>query len=78
MYGFLRLTHIMASILFVVKRQTVQTQIRRRKTASDQGLQCLLIDCPIRVGITMKNNTQQPLKRKWTGPINNSGKFHSA
>ena len=26
----------------------------------------------------MKNTTQQPLKWKWTGPIGNSGKFHSA
>ena len=24
----------------------------------------------------MKNTTQQPLKQKWTGPIDNSGKFH--
>ena len=24
----------------------------------------------------MKNNTQQPLKQKWTGPINSSGKIH--
>ena len=46
--------------------------------ASDQGLHCLLIDKPIKIGITMKNTTQQPLKRKWTGPSNNSGKFHSA
>ena len=26
----------------------------------------------------MKNTTQQPLKWKWTGPIDMSGKFHSA
>ena len=25
----------------------------------------------------MKNTTQQPLGRKWTGPINKRGKFHS-
>ena len=24
----------------------------------------------------MKNTTQQPLKWKWIGPIDNSGKFH--
>ena len=24
----------------------------------------------------MKNNTQQPLKWKWTGPIEKSGKFY--
>ena len=29
--------------------------------ASDKGLHCLLIDCPIMIGITMKNTTQQPL-----------------
>ena len=26
----------------------------------------------------MKNTTYQPLKRKWTGPIYNIGKFNSA
>ena len=26
----------------------------------------------------MKSTTKQPLKRKWTGPIDKSGKFHSA
>ena len=26
----------------------------------------------------MKINTQQPLKRKWTSPIDRLGKFHSA
>ena len=25
--------------------------------ASDQGLHCLLIDCPIKIGITMKKKT---------------------
>ena len=25
----------------------------------------------------MKSTTKQPLKRKWTGPIDRSGKFHS-
>ena len=24
-----------------------------------------------------KNTTKQPLKRKWTGPIDESGKLHS-
>ena len=26
----------------------------------------------------MKNTTLQPLKRKWSGPIDKIGKFHSA
>ena len=26
----------------------------------------------------MKNTIQQPLKRKWSGPIDWSGEFHSA
>ena len=45
---------------------------------SDQGLHCLLIDCSIKIGININNTNQQPLKRKWTGLIDNSGKFHSA
>ena len=26
----------------------------------------------------MKNNSEEPLKREWTGPIDNGEKFHSA
>ena len=47
--------------------------------ASDQVLHCLLLECPIYLNIIKNANTiQQPLKQKWTGPIDNSGKFHSA
>ena len=46
--------------------------------ASDQGLHCLLTECPIKMLLKMKNSIQQTLKWKWTGPIDNSGKFHLA
>ena len=45
-----------------------------QNVASDQGLHCLLTEC----SILIKNTTQQPLKWKWTGPINKSGKFNFA
>ena len=55
---FLRLTYTMASILFVVNWQTLDPDQMPQNKASDQGLHCLLIDCPIKIGITMKNTTQ--------------------
>ena len=32
----------------------------------------------IKIMVKMKNTTQQPLKLKWTCPIDKSGKYHSA
>ena len=45
-----------------------------QNVVSDQGLHCLFNKNLNK----MKNTIQQPLKRKWTGLIGNSGKFHSA
>ena len=45
---------------------------------SDQGLHCLLTECSMKNRIKMKNNSEEPLKREWTGPIDNGEKFHSA
>ena len=65
------------SFLFVGHRQTVQTQIRH-SAASDQGLHCLLTEYSFKMLIKMNKTTHQPFKRKWTGPIDKSEKFHSA
>ena len=43
--GALRVNPYKLSVLFVGHRQTVQNQIRRCKTASDQVLRCLLKNC---------------------------------
>ena len=49
------------------------------QTPQNQDLHCLLTESSIRILIKMmKNTTQQPLKQKWNGLIDNSGKFHSA
>ena len=45
---------------------------------SDQGLHCLLTENSIKFWIKVKNSTQQPLKQKWTGPIDNSRQVHLA
>ena len=45
-----------------------------QNAVSDQGLHCLLTVCSIKYEMKMKNTAE----RKWTGPIDNSGKFHSA
>ena len=45
-----------------------------QNVASDQGLQCLLTECPIKIWIKIKNTTQQPLKHKRTVPIDNTVK----
>ena len=42
--------------------------------ALDQDFHCWLTDWSIKIGIKV----QKPLKRKWTGPIDKNGKFHSA
>ena len=49
------------SVLFVGPRQTAQ------------GLHCLLVECSIKILNKNENYHQRPLKRKWTGPIDNSG-----
>ena len=73
------------SVLFVGHRQTGHIPLRRRRTGrlirtrrlisvSTVCLQNVLLEFDEK----MKNNTQLPLKRKWTGPIDNGGKIHSA
>ena len=44
---------------------------------SDQGLHSLITECFIQIWKNMKINTQQPLKQKYTDPIDDSGKSHS-
>ena len=60
------------SVLFVGHSQTVQN--RRHKT---WRLIRFFTVCYQNVKLK-KNTSQQPLSRKWTGPIDNSGKIHSA
>ena len=40
-----------------------------------KGLHFGLTDCSIKLRIQMKNNTQHPLKRKSTGPIDKNEKI---
>ena len=54
---------------------TVQTL---QKAACDQRLHCLLTEFSIKILVKIKNTTQQPVKRKWNGPIITRGYFHSA
>ena len=62
-------------VLYTVgHRQTVQTQIRRRRA---RRLIIVSTIC-LRIGIIMKNTTHLPLKRKWTVSIDKSRKFHRA
>ena len=51
------------------QRQTVPTQIRRRRT---RRLISVFTVCLQSILLKMKHTTQQPLKRKWTGPIDES------
>ena len=50
MIGTLRVNPYKPSILFAGHRHTMQTQ----------GLLCLFTECSIKIGIKMKNTTQQP------------------
>ena len=47
------------------------TQIR----CSDQGLHRLLTEYSIKIEKKEKNVTEQPIKRKWTCPLDKNGKF---
>ena len=49
-----------------------------QNAVSDQVLHCLLTECSIKIWTNLKNTTQHPLKWKWTGPTDSSGKFHLA
>ena len=63
------------TLFFVGYGQTVQHQISRRMIGfCTVCLQNVLLKFEKK----MINTTQQPLKQKWTGPIDNSRKFHSA
>ena len=57
------------SVLIVGYANSADPDQTPQSVASDQGLHCLLTECSIKIRIKMKNTTQQPLKRKWTGPI---------
>ena len=54
------------SVLFV-KANSADPDPQPQNTASDQGIHCSLI--LTERSIKMKNATQHPLKRKWSGPI---------
>ena len=62
-----------AILLTCIKRYLVL-----KNMSSDQGLYCLLTECSMKIRLQIKNTTQDPLKREWTGPIDISRKFHSA
>ena len=49
-----------------------------QNAATDQVLHSLLKDVSLKKLIKKKNTTRQPSKRKWTGPIDKSGKIHLA
>ena len=67
------------SVLFVGHRQnSADPDQMPQNVVSDQGLHSLLTERSIKIWKNMKNNTQQPLKQKCTGPIDDSGKSHSA
>ena len=64
------LTHIsLAFFLWDIGRQTRRRRMWHPIRVSTACLQNAM---------KMKNTTKQPLKWKWTGPINKSGKFHLA
>ena len=68
-----------SSVLFMGRRPNVaEPDQTPQNAASDQVHYCLLTVHSIKIGIKMKNTAQQPLKREWTVPIDNSGKFHEA
>ena len=73
------LTHLsLASFKCVTQANSADPDRTLQNTASDQGLCSLLTECSIKFQIKIKNITEQPIKQKWPGPIDNSGKFHSA
>ena len=80
MLYFSPLTHIsLASFLLDVgKKCRLRPDAAAQSAASGQGLHFLLAECSIKILIKMKNTTQHPLNQKWTVPIDNGGKFHSA
>ena len=46
-----------------------------QNASSDQVLHCLPPEYSIKIQIKIKNTTQQPLKQKWTVPIDKVGNF---
>ena len=76
-YGMLLKNAMSIASFLCGYRQTVQTQIIRRRK------RCLIrvpTICSIKIWKNAKENTppQQPLKWKWTGPIYKGKKVHSA
>ena len=60
----------MPNAILVGEMQTSQTQIRPVGLGICSGLQYLLKKCSIRICAKIrKRPTQQPLKGKWSGPI---------
>ena len=76
------LTHLsLASSSFCgIGANSADTDQTPQNVASNQALNCLLTEYSIKNWIKKewKNTNQQPFKRKWTGTIDKSGKFHSA
>ena len=69
------LTHIIKpSLLFVGHMQTVHTQIKchRMRLLISFSTVCLQY-VPFKLIDKLKNTPQQPLKQKWTGPIDKMG-----
>ena len=55
-----------------------QTLIRRRRMRCPVMVSTACLKNVLQNLIKNENTTPQPFKRKLTGPIDNSGKFHSA
>ena len=60
--------HWCGSFLWNIGKQCRPTDVHPQ-IRSDQGFNYLLTECSIKNWLNMKNTTQQPLKWKWTGPI---------
>ena len=83
--NFHKLTNILSDLPIYAQRSFCGTLANSaepdqtpQNAASDQVFHCLFTECPMKMLLKTKNTTQQPLKRKWTGPIDNSAKFHQA
>ena len=72
------LTHISLASFLWDKGKQCKPRSEATKHDADQGLHCLLTEKLIKIWIEMKNSTQQPLKQKWTGPINKGRQVQSA
>ena len=65
------------SVPFVGLRQTVQTQIRRRTMRRLVRISTICSHSAHKKIDSMRNATEQPVKRKWTDPFDKDEKIHS-